>query len=255
MNRSLWTQSLTDQISPAWPCPQCSKGILALIPKSLISKETVESKQMHGHEGWDPEWITYVFTAWLRCSYPGCGQEVALAGEGTVNCGQTLDEEGCPVPEDITRFKPLFCWPMPDVFELPAKSPAEVTAELRAAFRLFWSDQSASAGRVRVSLERLMDHYHVLKRRKGTNGKYHALRLHDRIETFSKTQSAEGEKLMALKWLGNTGSHQGDVSRDDLLNGFEILEFLLAELFEQRAVRVAELARELTKRHAPRRKK
>ena len=100
-----------------------------------------------------------------------------------------------------------------------------------------------------------MDHYHVPKRRKGNNGKYHSLTLHDRIETFSKTQSAEGEKLMALKWLGNTGSHQGDVSRDNLLNGFEILEFLLAELFEQRAVRVAELARELTKKHAPRRKK
>ena len=100
-----------------------------------------------------------------------------------------------------------------------------------------------------------MDHYVVPKRRKGQNGKYYSLKFHDRIDTFSRKNSGAGDKLMALKWLGNTASHQGDVTRDDILNGFEILEYLLAELFEQRAVRVEELTRQLTKKHAPRRKK
>ncbi len=66
--------------------------------------------------------------------------------------------------------------------------------------------------------------------------------------------SETGEKLIALKWLGNTASHQGHVSRDDVLNGFEILEYLLAELFDQRAVRIKELAKQLIKKHAPRQK-
>jgi hypothetical protein len=140
---------------------------------------------------------------------------------------------------------------MPDIFELPEKCPKEVKAELRASFRLFWSDQAASAGRVRVSLERLMDHYKIPKRIKGKDGKYQLSKLHRRIEQFSNSRSATGEKLMALKWLGNTASHQGDVSRKDLLDGFEILEYLLAELFDQRTARVTELARQLTLRHAP----
>ena len=255
MNRHIWTQSLSKHSAPMWPCPHCKQSVLALIPDSLLKKETKESKKARDYDGWDPDWITYAFNAWLKCSHPSCGQEVIVAGKGSVERTQSCDEEGNLEENWEDSFQPLFCWPMPDIFTLPEKCPKEVKAELCAAFRLFWSDQAASAGRIRVSLERLMDHYHVPKRRKGQNGKYYNLKLHDRIETFTQAKSGAGEKLMALKWLGNTASHQGAVSRDDILNGFEILEYLLVELFEQRAVRIEELTRQLTKKHAPRRKK
>jgi hypothetical protein len=196
-----------------------------------------------------------VFNAWLKCNQPSCGEVVAAIGKGGVSQVQSWGEDGNIEERLEEEFYPLFCRPMPDIFRIPEECPKEVKTELRAAFRLFCSDQSASAGRVRVSLERLMDHYGVPKRRKGKDCKFFPLSLHTRIETFSKARSEAGVKLMALKWLGNTASHQGDVSRDDLLDGFEILEYLLAELFEQRAARVAELAKSLTKKHAPRRKK
>ncbi len=99
-----------------------------------------------------------------------------------------------------------------------------------------------------------MDHCHVPKRRKENKGTYSDLMLHKRIEIFSQTQKATGEKLMALKWLGNTGSHQGSLSRNDLLDGFEILEYLIAELFAQRTARVEELTRQLIRKHSPHRK-
>jgi hypothetical protein len=238
-----------------WPCPHCKQGVLAIVPSSLSKKETKESKLGRGYDDWDPDWISYVFNAWLKCSHPSCGEEVIVAGKGSVERTQSCDEEGNFEEDWEDRFQPLFCWPMPEIFVLPEKCPTEVKSELCAAFRLFWSDQAASAGRVRVSLERLMDHYRIPKRRKGQNHKYFDLKLHDRIETFSQKRSGAGEKLMALKWLGNTASHQGTVGRDDILNGFEILEFLLAELFEQRSVRIEELTRQLTKKHAPHRAK
>lgn len=255
MNRSLWTKALFANLAPEWPCSDCGKGTLTLIPDSLHKVETIQSKLARQHDDWEPDWIIYTFTAWLRCSRLDCGQEVALVGKGSPEIFESWDEEGNCTQDWRNEFKPLFCWPMPDIFELPEQCPKKVKAELRAAFRLLWSDQAASAGRVRVSLERLMDHYVVPKRRKGQNGKYYSLKFHDRIDTFSRKNSGAGDKLMALKWLGNTASHQGDVTRDDILNGFEILEYLLAELFEQRAVRVEELTRQLTKKHAPRRKK
>ena len=261
MKRSLWIQPLTEQSSPAWPCPACTDGTLALIPNSLVSKETIESKQRYEILG-DPESITCTFSAWLRCSYGGCGEKVVVAGKGILErikewewAEQGIPENAIPCDNYKQIYQPLFCCPMPAMFELPNKCPAEVAAELRSGFRLFWLDQAASAGRVRVSLERLMDYYHIPKRCKDTKGKYHDLKLHARIDRFSKTQPSAGDKLMAIKWLGNTASHQGDVSRDDLLDGFEILEYVLADLFEKRAIRVTALTRQLTKKHAPKQKR
>jgi Domain of unknown function (DUF4145) len=242
MKRSLWTHPLTERSSPAWPCPACSNGTLALVPNSLVAKETVESRQLY-EVLCEPESTAYTFSAWLRCNYGDCGEEVVVVGNGTVARFDRMNEAGEEEEKYIRSFHPLFCWPMPDMFELPEKCPPEVQTELRAGFRLFWSDQAASAGRVRVSLERLMDHYRIPE-----------LKLHDRIKEFSKAETTAGEKLMALKWLGNTGSHQGSVSRDDLLDGFEVLEYSIAELFDQRTARVAELARQLMRKHAPRRK-
>lgn len=249
MKRFLWTQTLGEHYAPSWPCPACAKGVLALVPKSLVHKETVASKRAHGDDEWDPELITYAFTAWLKCNHAPCGQEVAVSGIGGA--------EAVYDPEDgdmswSSYFIPKFCWPMPDIFELPAKCPDEVKTQLRAGFALFWSDQAAAASRVRVALERLMDHLGVQRRRKDKNGKFVEMPLHQRIEVFQKGEANIGSQLMALKWLGNTGSHEGQVSRDDVLDAFEILEHALVELIDQRTAKVAALARKLAKKHARR---
>lgn len=255
MKRDLWTSCLLENHSPAYPCPHCKNSTLLILPETFHKKETVASKQARSDEGWDPDWITYCFSVRLKCNSSACGQEVVMVGRGSQERHETFDEEGNPEENWRAEFQPHFCLPMPDIFELPEKCPNEVKTELRAAFRLFWSDQAASAGRVRVSLERLMDHYRIPRRRKKQDKKYHSLNLHGRIEAFSKNNSGAGKKLMALKWLGNTASHQGDVSRDDILKGFVILEYLLSELFEERAARVEELTRQLTKKYAPHRRR
>ena len=253
MKRSLWIQPLTKQSSPAWPCPTCGKGTLALVPDSLVAKQTVESRQLY-EILCEPESSVYAFSAWLKCSYGDCGEEVVVVGSGTVARFQRTNEAGEEEEKYIPSFHPLFCWPMPDMFELPEKCPPEVQVELRAGFQLFWSNQAASAGRVRVSLERLMDHYGIPKRRKSSKGEYFDLSLHVRIQEFSKVEPTAGKELMAVKWLGNTGSHQASVSREDLLDGFEVLEYSVAELFDQRSARVAKLARQLMRKHERRRK-
>jgi hypothetical protein len=188
----------------------------------------------------------------LKCSQPDCGEQVALTGKGTLEFPlYGLNDEGEPEGDPIEHLTPLFCLPMPDIFQLPEKCPTEVKAELRAGFRLFWSDQAASAGRVRISLEGLMDHFHVPKTYVNRKGEDRDFTLHQRIERFATPDAVLKDKLMALKWLGNTASHQGTVTGDDLLDAFEILEYLLAELFDDRSARVADLARQLTKKHGP----
>lgn len=255
MKRALWTGTLTERRCPPWPCPACSKGTLALVPKSLTYKETVASKRAQHDEGWTPEEVTYAFTAWVKCNHQPCSQEAVVSGVGGAELSHYLDSEGEPDVDITDYFAPRFCFPMPDIFEIPKKCPREIKRELCAAFALFWSDPAATANRVRVALERLMDHLSIPRRRRETNGRFSDLSLHQRIDLFEKDNPAIGGQIMALKWLGNTGSHEGQVTRNDILDAFEILEHVLGELIEQRTAKVAALAKQLMKKHAPRRKK
>jgi hypothetical protein len=138
---------------------------------------------------------------------------------------------------------------MPDIFDFPSECPDGVKEELRSAFTLFRSHRAACAGRIRVALECLMSHLGVPKKQKDKHGKYFALRLHQRINAFSKNEPTVASQLMALKWLGNSGSHDSEVTQNDLLDAFEIMEHCLGEIIDRRAARVAALAKKLTKKH------
>ncbi len=252
MKRALWTAALSESHSPAWPCPACAKGTLALVSKSLAFRETLVSKRNRHEDEWTPEDIEYAFTAWLKCTQASCEQEVAVSGVGGIEQWQTLGEDGEPDTSYSKYFTPQYFSHIPDIFEMPKKCPEEVVKHLRAGFRLFFLDRSAAANRIRVALERLLDHLGVPKRRKEQNNRFSDLSLHKRIEAFIKDEPSLGAQLMALKWLGNTASHEGSVSRDELLDAFEILEHCLLELIERRSARVAELARRLTRKHGGR---
>jgi hypothetical protein len=247
MKRALWKQTLTKQYAPAWPCPSCRRGTLKIVPNSLVQKETSGSQRAHGHENWDPDWVEYTFTAWLKCS--GCGEDVVASGVGGIEPG--YDQEGMTWDD---YFTPRLLVPTPDVFVIPKKCPDEVCQKLRGAFTVFWVDQAAAATRVRVALEQLLNHLGVKRRRKDQNGKLVDLTLHGRIEEFAKRDAVIGAQLMALKWLGNTGSHEGRVTKDDLLDAFEIMEHALVELIDRRSEKVVELAKQLAHRHRKKRK-
>jgi Domain of unknown function (DUF4145) len=245
MERSLWTATLSKHWAPQWKCPICKRGHTVLTPKSLVSKENTASARQHDHEAWDPEWVEYVFTAWATCSNDNCKQPFALSGTG----GVAPDFDDNHGTEWHEYFRPGQCHPMPEIIELPAKCPALVRDALREAFALFWRQPESCAGRVRVALECLMDHLGVPKRKKGKAGKFYDLTLHGRLDHFATKNAAIGAHLMALKWVGNAGSHNGKVSSADLLDAFEVLEHTLAEVIEQRSAKVSALAKKLTKKH------
>ena len=246
MKRGLWIQPLSEFSCPAWSCPICRHGIVTLVPKSLIYKETVKSRRrIPNEDGWGPEDVEYAFTAWAQCASPSCKQDFAIAGSGG------LESSFGPEGEDIwdKYFSANICQPMPDIFEIPQKCPTAVLGELREVFKLFWSHPEACAGRIRVGIECLLDHLRVPMKKKDKRGKFSDLTLHRRIEAFANREPSIAPQLMALKWLGNSGSHYSDVTRTDLLDAFEILEHSLGEIIERRSARVAELTKKLMKKH------
>lgn len=221
-----------------------------MVPKSLAAYETVESKRARGEEGWDPDWITVVFAAWLKCTDARCGQEVAISGRGGPE-GFFDPEEGMSWQDE---YRPLMAIPMPDMIELPIRCPTAVADELRACFRAFWSDPSSSANHLRSALERLLDDIGVKKQTR-SKGKTMTLSLHQRIAEFQKGEPVLGGHLLAIKLLGNTGSHGSGVDQADVLDALEIVEHSLAEIVTQRSKRIASLAKRLAKRHSGRKRK
>ena len=78
------------------------------------------------------------------------------------------------------------------------------------------------------------------------------LTLHARLDRFKAKNGELGAALMAVKWLGNAASHSSSLTRDDVLDGFEILEHVLDEPYSQREARVRSLSSEINRRKAPR---
>lgn len=239
VNRKLWTDVLSKDYAPSWPCPTCSRGNYSLIPNSLISKETTESKRNRDEPDWEPDSIEYIFSAWLKCNT--CDQEAAISGKSS----WTQDEDG----HLVTIYLPLFCYPMPDIMVISTTWPKPIIKELRTSFLHFWADRSAAANRLRVAIERLMDHYRVKKyfvNKRGDNREYS---LHQRIGFFSERHPNIGKLLLSIKWLGNTGSHDSDISVDDLLDGYEIIEHALGELIDKRLTKLETKAKKLIRKH------
>lgn len=245
MNRNLWTQSLSKTLCPSWTCPECKKGTTSLMQGSVTYEETENSRRGKQHEAWDYDWITYVFTAHARCNNASCKQLFAISGHGGLE--PCYDEDGETAYEPY--FSPQHISPTPDVIEIPATCPDDVKKELRAAFRLMRADMPSCANRLRVALECLMNHIGIQKRKKGSSG-FYDLTLHKRIELYEKGNPTIGAHLMAIKWLGNAGSHEEPaININDLLDAFEVLEHCLVEILEQRSARIAKLAKDLGKKH------
>lgn len=250
MKRALWTAKISSSVVPPWPCPRCKAGTLALLSDSLVVRETPDSVAAHDDENWEPEWNAYVFSAWLQCGNHACAQPVSVVGKGGVE--PELDEEHGTVWADA--HTPLYAYPMPDMFEIPQKCPDAIAVSLRQSFSAFWSSPTAAANNTRTALEHLLDSMGVPKKRKNKKGAFSTLALHARIEQLQKVNPAIGNQLMAVKWLGNTGSHRSNVDREELLDAYELVEHALEELIDERSKRIVGLVKSLTKKHGPRKK-
>lgn len=84
------------------------------------------------------------------------------------------------------------------------------------------------------------------------NKKRVKLSLHNRIEEFKKKSSALADLLMAIKWLGNAGSHITAITSNDILDAYEMMEHLLAEIYDPPAKNLAKLAKQINQSKRPR---
>jgi hypothetical protein len=203
------------------------------------------------HDGWDPEWVEGRFACLFEC--PECGNTVAVAGTHRVQDDRYYDEHRGEAGDYENYYTPRYFSESPHIIPLGSAVPEQVADEVRASYQHFWSDAVSCANRVRSAVEVLLTQQRIPRttgRVKGKRRKF--LTLHERIERFGVTRSDLAAKLMAIKWVGNAGSHAQAVAVDDLLDGYDLLAFVLDELYSGRKQRVDSLASSINRRKAPR---
>lgn len=246
INRQLWLRPIINDSVPGWPCPNCNTTALHLVEESLAVKESAKTPKNKDDPDWEREFTTGVFSLILMCGRADCQEMCAASGWYDVSVGY----------DRIDNFyHPKAIYPAPPLIPVPSKCPISIATELSAAFSLFWSDNGSCLNRIRIALERLLTHFKIKRFGKSKKGHREPIGLHSRIELLRKRRPTLADlcdRMLAVKHLGNAGSHPGSVHSDDVFDALDIFDELLQESFAKHRTALAKQVKQINKRKGPR---
>jgi hypothetical protein len=239
-----------------WLCPGCQRTMLVLEEGSFHQGETGASIESMKHEASEASWLDGRFTTLLRCG--ACRGVIGVLGTYRLEERMYYDPEGRTAADYTTYYRPQFFTDAPHIIPILEEVPSEVGAELKASFQQFWGDSESCANHIRSVVELILTAKRVPKTsgRGGRSPKRGGrLTLHARIERFGETAPGVADQMMAIKWIGNAGSHSQAITRDDLLDGYDLMAVVLNELFVRSERRIGALSRAINRQRGPRSKK
>lgn len=231
----------TKESTPPWPCPTCHRGNLKLVKPSLFEEESIESKRNHGEHDRNPFAYCGVFSCALQCTSDDCGDHVAVSG-----LSETGEES--EYGNLVTCLKPLMFTPTLQLLRIPEECPENALNEFQEAFKIYWSDLAGGMNHIRKAVERIMDHLSIRRRKKTKKNKFIRLELHARIEELRAKNHILADRLEAVKWLGNVGSHSSEVSHDAFFNACDLLEDFIRTHLAKHSHKIAALTKKVIKR-------
>ncbi|WP_157570782.1 DUF4145 domain-containing protein [Microtetraspora malaysiensis] len=218
---------------PDLRCPTCQYGHLVKKQKFITHDDAATSvAKTQEPDAWEPDWSTGVFTGFLVCAHAGCGETVVLAGDYRVG------DDPDPVKNGpwAAFYRLTYARPALTLVDCPVGTPESVVAAGRVAAEIVWIDPAGAAGRLRVAVEELLTAQRVPRFRMAAKPGKPIKRVrrttHQRIELFAQRKPQVEQVLMAVKWIGNTGSHEGSLGIEDVLEGAEMLGLALRLLYD-----------------------
>ncbi len=238
LDRETWRTQWEEGEYPSPPCPTCGAP-LNWDEAVLVCRTSTHNSELVGQT--DIDEAQSRFTGWFSCGHSKCGEAVAVLGHCTYryaygHSGETITKR---------RFHPKAMHPPPPVIETADEVPDDIRSVLLVSFRLLWTSSESCAGRLRVVVELILEHDGFPS--EPSPGKF--VSLDKRIKNWESFYGASGiaKSLMAIKWLGNVGTHETDVSRDRLLDAYEILDRVLKRIYPPDEGYLDEKADELVK--------
>ena len=172
------------------------------------------------------------------CSNGKCKEPISCTGVGRVDTFRWYDQYGDDHEEHQDNFDPKYFEPPLKLMDLPEKCPEEVSEHLESSFAMFFSNPAAAMNSARIALEALMDHFRVP--RKDVNGE--RLSLHARVNKLPQQYAPLRKNFLAVKWLGNAGSHKGQKPESqDVVELYDIFEHALGKMFDEKDQKIAQL--------------
>jgi hypothetical protein len=178
----------------------------------------------HDHENYDPDWVNGSFVLACTCSNSKCSQSVIFQGNWKV-----VYNNGDPEHGDygnllmVRTIDPHF-----HLLRVPDSSPEPAKAAIASAAKIIWLDPSSAAGRLRTAVERVLDDQGI-SATIASGGWRNADR---RISEFQKSNPLAGDAMMAVKWIGNSGAHDDQLTSTDVLDGATVLELALKVVYD-----------------------
>lgn len=223
---------------PSLPCPYCNSQDLSIDTKSIsyrkaphsatsafIAKEAnskiKEASNMFKENAFLGVLYGIGVIASIKWKHPAkficffkcksCGGDVSATGTSQHPISaksQSIIEE--PILK-IEYFSP----PIP-IFDIHSSVPISVKEEVLQSFNHFHSDISSSGAKLRRSVEKLCSELGFKEKN-----------LHCSISAMEKQFPKEASLLHSLKLIGNEATHSNSVNEEDLLDAFEVQEFVL----------------------------
>jgi len=156
-----------------------------------------------------------------RCSNPKCHSEYALIGKVKYMSGENAVSKQFYNIDDL-RLYPTHFQPVLNLFALPDEINEDLDQLIKLSFNHFWYDFDACMNKIRQALELIISG-------RNSTGKT----LHKKILSLKEEFGEElSDSLLALKWIGNEGSHPGQgFNRDQVLDTYEIFVEVIKLLY------------------------
>jgi len=251
MDRQRFKLPFVKDNNPNWVCPTCGEGVLKIKEGTFHCEERRNSREAHSHEAWDPEWIEHIYTCILVCTDDKCKEVVVSSGIGSVSWEFFEDDDGQSESVFIEYFRPKLFDPHLRLIHIPKSCPKTVTTKLNESHKLFFLSPSAAANNVRAAIEELLTELKI-KRFSNSNGKRRPISLHQRIKLLPPKYAQYIDMMLAIKWLGNAGSHAyGEITMDDVMDAYELTEHILQEIYEPKITKLRAIAKKVNKKKGP----
>lgn len=253
IDKKLYTKPFILEKLPLWKCPTCNSGALEVVKDTFKTKDTASTIEQSRHdENFEAEWTKMVYTCVLRCSSNACKESVICSGIGGINENFYYDHQGKTMTDYESYYTPKFFLPHLNFFSIPEQAPMEISESIKCSFQLFFCDSASAASHLRIALEKILTNLKVPRFKFNTRKKKYSLSLHQRIILLKSKFSHIKTHFLAVKWLGNVGSHASEIlTSDDVLNAYDIIDVILQELYAQNRQKIQKLAKQIHLKKGP----
>lgn len=209
---------------PQCPCPHCE--ISSATPGDPEWIEDPDTAQLRGHEAWEPTWIRGRFH--LRFTCGACSGITQALGTYDV-IEDEPDNWNAPM-DHVQRMNVATLYPPLALVSAPLGTPDDVKVLLEQASSAWPGLPSAVANLLRHAVEAVLTHQDVPTEEPGRSRRFS---LHERLRRFAESDSKAADPLLAVKWIGNEGSHSSSLTASEVLTAAQFLERALLHLYDE----------------------